>query len=350
MNNLKIRVSAFVAYSTIILINLRFFIGDILKVGTSFLTIVIFLLLLVSIDYRKVTPVLFIPLGFLFLSFVNSGAIGLLFLFLFCYSAKDCKIENIALLNVVMQVLILVCVYFCLKLNFIVLHIADTDIKRGYDLGMGNANTFSVFIFSIVCNLYILFVNKSRVILPIILFVISLLTYYYSACRTIFISEILLLLIHFFICSGGEGKLSKFRYLLALMPAVLFFLLVYFSLNYETYWELNILLSQRLACYYQVFQNLSLKSLVLGLSIPEKNPFDSSILIFYVYGGLLGVLWFWTLFWKTITHNFWGVVKFVPVIIATLVGGISESFFASVSIPGNVIMFMILYQNSKYVK
>ncbi|WP_288612814.1 hypothetical protein [uncultured Bacteroides sp.] len=350
MNDLKIRISTFVAYSAIILINLRFFIGDVLKVGTSFLTIIVLGILLVSIDYRKVTSILFIPLVFLLLSFVNSGAIGLLFLFLFCYAAKDCKIENIALLNVIMQVLILVCVYFSLKFNLIALNIAETDIKSGYDLGMGNANTFSVFIFSIVCNLYILFVKKSRVILPIILFVISLLAYYYSACRTIFISEIVLLLIHFVICFGGKGKLAKYRRLLALMPVVLFLLLVYFSLNYETYWELNILLSQRLACYYQVFQNLSLKSLVLGLSIPEGTPFDSSILIFYVYGGLLGALWFWMLFWKTITRNFWKVVNFCPVIIAALVGGISESFFASVSIPGNVIMIMILYQNSKYVK
>ena len=61
MNDLKIRISTFVAYSAIILINLRFFIGDVLKVGTSFLTIIVLGILLVSIDYRKVTSILIIP-------------------------------------------------------------------------------------------------------------------------------------------------------------------------------------------------------------------------------------------------------------------------------------------------
>lgn len=337
------------ALIVLFLINLRFLLASILDVSTTILSWGI-LLLTFTLFTKKDFSLLNLTCFFFYLAtfFYTPYAKDVLIMIVSIIAFRHLPIRHFASINLLQCIFLLFIIYIIVESNLLVEEemgktFDSTFVSR--DLGFGNPNALSAFVFYLLADFYIISHGK-----PCFFFVVfipvSIGCFLYTGSRTFLIAETFLLLIYFFrSCRLIVNKWS----LLGLLIAILV-LIFYFSFNYDP--VIDAILSHRLSIYGYVFQSMSMKSYLLGLdvSVLKDTPMDNAYITLIVYGGVLYLFLFVFLLVRAAWTNFDGIKPYFPLICAILFAGIGESLFVAFSTANALLIWLLfLVGNNKDV-
>lgn len=328
-----------------VLLNIRGMIGS-LGGDTLWLTILMNLLILASINYRKLKLVFFILPLFALLLVYNKDALGPINILAFIYLLKDISLKLLVQVNVSLLLMFSVLMFFMYA--FGIVHSHEWIMPKGValDFGFANPNALGSFVYILMLNLYLLFRDKSKYIFPILILLITQMVYHYSLSRTAYIGGIILVFIHFLVIFRLIRP--SMRYLIAILPFFLMGITFYFALQLSAYPIINQLFSGRLAIYAVMLENMSVVNWVIGLRLPLGEPMDSSFLMLLFSGGLILFFLFSITFFRNMIRYFDHLKPYLPIILSILACGIVENIFSSASSISLIFWLLIFYQNNIY--
>ncbi|WP_455665412.1 hypothetical protein [Phocaeicola sp.] len=336
------------AVLALFLVNIRFLFGYILEENTALLTLVIYAIFLLSINYKKKPNILYIVILFFFLSIRNQALSNYIVLLLFCIVFKEAKLGKVAFVNLITQSLVLLVVWFMLISGNLHESVYINGEKIGYDFGFGHCNAFANYIYAYCCNLYVLL--KGRGVLSFFLImIISLLCFQYSMGRTYFIGELILLT--FMLLSFFIGKLVQYRLrvLLAILPVVFIGIMFYISIHLQDFSELNYLMTGRFDFAVIALTAMTPLNWLFGIELPREYVLDNSYIVFVLNLGLVFSVFFLCFFMRTIYFHKRDYIQYYPFIISMLVTGIGENVLVA-ALPGNIIFWLLIYKMAKDVE
>ncbi len=339
------------AYASLVLINYRFFIGDILRTDTSNLTILIAFVNLLAIDYRHFKYIHYLVIAcFLFLTRDNPAALPIIFTFITCIVCKDISLIKAARICLVLQLLFLLYMYWNVLADAIKENTINYEKGVTRDLGFGNSNTFATFIFSILCTIYLSFKNMNKTILISIFIIISLYTYHYSISRTVLIgTNIMILSILFHSQINNVIKNSLYRKIISSCPIIFISIVIFLILSILEFEKLNEILTGRLMLWLEYFIAFLDNNVLFGADLVPiiQKPLDNSYINLLVSIGIIGYAIFSFLFYKAYKCNHSLMFKYQPLVFAILACGFTESILLSCySI--NILFLLMIYKS--YVK
>lgn len=327
----------------LMLINLRQTF-NMLNLGTEWITLFILIISVLSISFKQSKlSLLSLFIGFILLVIQPQSFIFVQIL-LIVTSYSFLSVKKIAKYNLMVQLIFFSFNLFLLESGIIDENVS-TDYKKGTtDLGYGNINTFSAYIYFILLSLYLYF-YKFKIIYPII-FIISYIVYSLSGGRTYFVAEILLLITS---CNMFL-KHSISKYTLLVLPVAIVFLIIYFIYDFSLgNVAIDILLSGRLRYTFNLFSSMSLKELLFGCIQDDELVIDIAFVKMIVIGGVTSLLYFLFIYYKS--YNQLSIKQqYIPIIISLLLAGISESVFSHISFSGGLFIWFILYKNACEIK
>lgn len=329
----------------IVLIYTKFVVQIVLDQSFVILDLLLYFLLLLSIDYRKVKVSIFFIFVLILTSLINPAARNIFLIFLSSYILSELKTETVIKINLLTSFTVLAFCSFFLLFGITKSEMFNQtlwDMRERWDYGMGNPNTFALFIYSVVINMYLLFSRKSKLVILFIV-IVSYITYSYTASRTFGGAVLLLLIAHVL-----RFKLStscSFKYLLISIPVFVFFGVIYFSINVEKYTLINFLFSGRLELYGNFLRSLSLSHYIIGSPLINEETIDSSFLHIYFEGGVFVFIVFCLMIYKTIQKSTSKERElFIPLFISVFAMGLTESILTFILIFGNMIVWQIFFR------
>lgn len=327
------------------LINLRFFLASILDVGTTLLSWGILLLTFTLFTKRDFSVVnLAFLLFYIATFFYTPYAKDVLIMVVSIIAFRHLPIRQFAAINLLHSLVLLLIIYVLVLSGILVEEEMGKTFDATFssrDLGFGNPNALACFIFYALANVYILL--RSRPYLFYVVFIpVVLWSFLYTGSRTFLIAETFLLLIYFM----RNFRFVTSRWSLLGLLAVILVLVFYFSFNYDPI--VDALLSHRLSIYEYVFQNMSLKSYLLGLnaSVLKDIPMDNSYITLLVYGGISYLLLFIFLLVQAAWNNFDSIKPYFPLICAILFAGIGESIFVGFTTANALLIWLLFLQKN----
>lgn len=329
----------------VVLFYLKLLFQILLEYDALLLDIFLYVLLLISFDIRKVNRDLIFIVVLAILSLFNAATRNLFLILFSVYLLKGWSLQRFAIINLICCMGLLGGVVFLqafgvLKAKMFDLYLLD-DRER-WDFGFGNPNTFSLFIYSVILNIYIAFVDKWKYGLPLLLLIFSLGIFSYTGSRTFMLSVIILVGFHYYFLN--RKKFKAIKVVCMFLPVVFMGLLVYLSLNAIDFGMLNLALSGRLELYHKFLADLSWLDFLIGNS--QVNNLDTIIDSFYLQllfqGGILGVGYIMYLNYATVRNIGYESRFLFPVLLSFWAYGIGESIGVFILIFGNMIFWMIL--------
>lgn len=249
--------------------------------------------------------------------------------------------------------------FICILLRFYLLSMgmieektfgADWKVSDGrsvYELGYGNPNTAGMVFFFFCGTLYCAWYEKKKVLSFILILLISVFAFNYTASRTSFISCILLLVTYF--VPSRFQILFKHKLLLMIIPFIV--LLPFIVIPFTVFISfLDSILSSRI--YYVIYLLSQFKSpltLITGIYIDESNmfPIDNVFSYLLVFGGLVAIIVF-IYFYSSIVKNAQKIPFYILAFIAiTIITGIGESSWAVFGRWGSSFFWLILLNQTK---
>lgn len=328
-------------YLALILVEVRFLFGFVLQISTIYLTLLIYVLLFCSIR-NKLSGWAYVVVVILFvLSHFNQAVSNYIVLILMAFAFERENEKIVALISLVGQVFILFVVFLLLQSGVLKESVYMLGDKIGYDFGFGHCNMFASYIYAMCCCLYIVFEDKKFFVLPCICLV-SFWSYSYTMGRTYCIGEILLVFLSLFPQSIYKSC-QYAKYLLKVLPVILFFILVYVSLNIERYEDLNLMMTGRFDFVVKYFLDFSIKNLFLGLELTRNDVLDNSYLTLFFN---LGVLLIFFMFYYMKAFSYSSNVRYYPFLFSILIVGIAENVLCS-ALPANILLWIILWKMIK---
>ena len=248
-----------------------------------------------------------------------------------------------------LEVIVLLVRIILIQEGFLDVSYMYTDkTERGisYDLGYGNPNTPGITIFVMLCCLYILTYERFRWLSFIGIALISVITFDYTASRTTFYCEILLLLTYFV----PRGFLKRYIYnkiLLGLIPI----LLVAFIFMGEYLSDFNTLTSGRISNMYILMGMFSspltfLTGLQSDMVGDVDFPIDNGIAYMLCVGGIIAVGLFLIRYYSWVKEKDMIPTVLLSVIIVMLISGVGEKTIANFGVSGGSLFWMLLFNNS----
>lgn len=336
-----ISLRTLLALIVLFLINLRFFLASILDVSTTILSWGILLLtftLFTKKDFSLLNLICF--LFYLAAFFYTPYAKDVLIMIVSIIAFRHLPIRRFALINLLQCLFLLFIIYIIVENNLLV----EEEMGKSFDstfvsrdLGFGNPNALSAFVFYLLVDFYIIF-HRKPCFFCMVFIPVSIGCFLYTGSRTFLIAETFLLLIYFLrSCRLVVNKWS----LLGLLITILI-LIFYFSFNYDA--VIDAILSHRLSIYGYVFQNMSLKNYLLGLdvSVLKDTPMDNAYITLIVYGGVFYLLLFVFLLVRSALIHFDRIKPYFPLICAILFAGIGESLFVAFSTANALLIWLLL--------
>lgn len=316
----------------------------ILKETSILLDILLYISLLLSINYKRFSYFLLAFFSVAVIAVLNPAFKNIFLIVTSLYILSSIEIRSFIKLNLFFQfsVFILASIFLSLgitKSELLVQLLFDS--KERWDYGMGNPNTFSLFIYSILINIYILY-GRKNVYIPFIILIISYYTYSYAGSRTFLFSIIVL----FFTNMLGRlfrRYISAFKIILILIPILMFAIIVYCSSNVNEYEVLNLVMSGRLELYSDFINSLSIKDYLIGTPLVNEETVDSSYLHIFFEGGMLFFCFFLYLYInmvKKISVKEAGII--MPYLCSVWAAAITESLFTYILIFGNMIFWFLI--------
>lgn len=222
---------------------------------------------------------------------------------------------------------------------------ADWKVSDGrsvFDFGYGNANSAGMVFFFLCCMIYCYWYERKKWLAFCLILVISLFAYYYTASRTAFFSNTLLMFT-FFIPTKFYSFLKQKGFLLLVPVAVIAPLLMAPFSSSITY--LDQFLSSRI---YYILYMLSLfkdpLSFITGVFVEENNsfPIDNVFSYLLIYGGLIAIL-VWGISYISVIRKSRQIPFYILALIAVIIlSGIGESSWATFGRLGSSFFWLLL--------
>lgn len=329
---------------------LKFFFQIVLKVDSVLMDVALYPFLLMAVNYRKLRIDFFVIFLFVVISVLNSAARNVFLIFLCTYILRDINLKKIALMNCCYAFIILVITFFMLQAGSLKAEMFPQtllDRRVRWDFGFGNPNTFALFMFSIIINMYIFLAQKHKYFLFFFTASVSYMVYSYTASRS-FLSAILVFYIVLLLINSGKMFKDWIfnKYLLLGLPLLLTGFILVIAPKIEEVLFLDVVFSGRLSLYNNFLSGLSLKDFWIGTSAINEETIDNSYLHLLFEGGILCYALFYYLYYETVKYLNDSSFYILPVVLSILVYGLTESVFTFVLIWGNMIIWIVLYQFS----
>ena len=330
-------------------INLKFVLDIIYDVSVTYLNIIIFLLAfpLLLGKQKKEYILLFIILGVSCYSLGRSAVL----LLMIAYAFRNLDYKQFALINTICLLLFLFVIYFSLQNNIINETIEYGITKLGEfryrgDLGFGNSNRYSIYIYSILMSLYLWLPSKMNLLYLICITVISYQVYEYTDSKT-YILAIICFVVCLFLSRTHFFYYIPIKYCFYILP-LLFICLIYFICYSAFFYDwVNLILSNRLSYYRDLLDNISISNFIYGSRLMNEVLIDNSYLHLLFDVGILYFVIFYYLYYNALRYNYDRMVKISPVVISILLYGITESYFSYLTTTGSLLIWLIIYQNRK---
>lgn len=339
-----------IGFVLIVLLNIRFLLQVILGIPLPLLELVIYGILILSINYQKQTyAFIWLPVMTVLCLAFNHEAIRLLFIMLVCFAFYGIEIKKIALYNCVCALMVFLIIQILLYVGILenehVAYTTDVGLVRNRnDMGIG-LNRIGLFISALIMNLYILIAHWRKFWVVTLLFTIAFVIFYYTNSQTSFVGEVVLILA-FLIYNSGMKKWLFNKPLLICMP--LFFTILSLGLGFavDRFPILNLLTSHRLYYTNIYLHTAGVSDLLIGNATFNSITIDNIYIRLLFEGGILFYLFFYYIYYKAVNNLFKEDSYLFPVIIGFLVTGLGETNFLGIAIIGNAVIWNILYNHA----
>lgn len=329
-----------IALFTYILLCLRGCFGW-LGIDTLFLTLLLNIFIVFSIDYTKVSKsFLIIPL-FCLLILINKQILGVIDLVAMTLILRKENIRYLANTYFIILVIFIPIWLFLLYNGYITSERWFDPNKGGefFDYGFASPNGLGIFGFNIIAILFLLKKRKSLfLIIPVL--IINQIFFTISSCRTAWIGGLVLALC--ILVQYYNGFKNWMKYVLAILPPLLTFGLIYISRNIANFIAEDILFSGRLSIYNSVLNQMGVFNYILGIKLPD-GPMDGSYMMLFFIGGLILSVFYWFLNFKMMIFSFDKIKPFLPFILSVMACGVMETTFSSCG--GLSLLFWFLLIN-----
>lgn len=330
----------------IMFVHLKFFVQIILDMNVVLFDILLYVLLLACIDYRHIRYSLLVLLPIAMVSLLNPAARNIFVIFLLTYIISNLPFKTILRYNIISQILVFLLASICLYLGItqsVLFQQTVLDSRIRYDYGMGNPNTFALFTYSAIINMYLYYGIRNKYVMWIILMV-TLAVAEYTGSRTFLVAVIMLLLFNFM-----RGRLIKWNKLskvtMFVMPIILFAVIFYFSINYVQYPAVNLLFTGRLELYNSLISSVPITQLVIGSPLINEMTIDNSYLHIIYEGGVIPFAIFLYLYYNSIFKSSASDISILlPLFVSVFMVGLTESVLTFTLIFGNMIIWVIMYK------
>lgn len=330
----------------IMFVHLKFFIQIVMDIQFVLMDLALYGLLLACIDYRRIRWSFLVLIPIAMVSLMNPAARNIFVIFLLTYIISKLPLQAILWYNLISQFAI-----FSIATIFLLLGITESemfqqtafDTRVRYDYGMGNPNTFALFTYSAIINLYLFRGYRNKLVMWIIL-MICLAVAKYTGSRT-FLVAVLFLLFCNLIKKYFANRKNLTRFIYAVIPLLFFGVIFYFSINYLEYPAVNLLFSGRLELYNSLINQSSTMQLLIGTPLINEKTIDNSFLHIVYEGGIIPLAVFLYLYYNLLfKSNSKEMSILLPLFISVFLVGLTESVLTFTLIFGNMIIWVIMYK------
>lgn len=342
----KVVCNKYITLFLLYFIHIKFFVQIILDFNIFLFDAIFYATLLLGLDYKRLRYHFLLVIPIAIISIVNPAAKNLLAILISTYIISQLPLKTILYHNLSAQAIIFILSSFCLFIGItdsVMFEQTDFDMRVRYDYGMGNPNTFALFVYSFLINLYLYKgINKKMfflIFVPVTCFVSS-----YTGSRT-FLMSMFVLFLMVLMNKFWRRHLRFVKSIMLIFPIFLIIAIVCFSWKYANYPEINELFSGRLMLYHLLFFSLSLNDLLLGTNLINELTIDNSFLHLIFEGGIFLFLCFVYLYYsfvKKISNK--NVTIIFPLFISVFVFALTESILTFLLIYGNMIVWILIYK------
>lgn len=327
-------------------IHFKFFLQIVLNVESVWLSALLYVLLLLGINYKHIKCSFLILIPIVGICILNPVAANIFVIFLSTYIVSQLPFRTILYHNLSAQIIIFILSSICLFLGITTSELFQQtaqDMRIRYDYGMGNPNTFALFVYSFIINLY-LYKGIYHKTYLFIIGVIAWMVFSYTGSRTFFISVVILLIFTFLGRIWKQYPLvSKFSLVIA--PILIFSATFYFSQNYIFFPEVNLLFTGRLNLYNSLLSSVSHLDYLIGTDLINTETIDSSFLHLLFEGGVIPLSLFGLLYLNFVCKSSKKQLSaIVPFIASIFTVALTESILTFVLVYGNMIIWILLYK------
>ena len=319
-------------------------------IDTIWLTIIINFFLLAGIISNSIPKKIFLIIAILFpLILYRKEILSIIDILLFTFLLKDVPIKKVTYLSLIIQLLALCLFFFLHGVGMLQSHTYYSPKGAAQDFGMSNPSSIGFFVYIILVNLYLCYMRKSKIIIPIVILFVSYVVYEYCLARSVLIGGIVLVLFHI----GISLKIIRpfMKYVIGILPLLLYGILLYIILNLSDYLWLDNIVTQRFSIPESILRGMSPIHFFVGTEIPSGQPMDSSFMMILFNGGILLVIFFIIQFYHAIVKFYNQLYDYFPVIFSILICGLIENFFSAVRVLSVIFWILILYKcNDKSIQ
>lgn len=328
----------------LLIINLKFLFDVILSYDVFALNCVLYLFILFAIDYRRISWDFFLIPLFLAISVVNRNALVCVYILTLLYVLKHCSLKFFACSNIIILSSVIVITYFLIEFGVVKvsenIYVNLGRIRHRMDFGFGNSNQFAIFCFSLLGNIYVLVWKKYKFLFFLILTIIASSVANYTDSRTFILSAVVLFL-SCFIQIFGWDKNRFYKTCVLLLPLI--FLAYSTILPYnDTYGIFNAISSGRMNYYKELLDSITIKDILVGSPNIQEITIDSTYLKLLFEGGIVFSIIFYMLYIYVVKNRYEILYPYLPIVVAIIIYGAFESYFANSSNTGNLLIWMIL--------
>ena len=315
------------------------------------------LMIMYEISYRYISKDLLWLVGFVivfYVAIVPLNMNGLMFflpLILSAMAFRNINYNYIIQSFFIMQVLVLLIRFVLIQNDYIEVNYLYTDkTGRGisYDFGYTNPNIMGSVVFFTLCCFYTL-ARKARVLSFIVILIVSVFTYYYTASRTSLLSCILLLLT-FFVPNAVLKRYIYHKVILCIIPMMVI-ALIFLSEFLVDNSELNASMSGRIQILRLTMEMFtSPMTLLTGLQSDMVGdvdfPIDNAIAYLLCVGGVFAVLILIGRYLLLVKEKEYIPTSILTIIIVMFISGIGEKYIMSFSRMGGLLFWILLFNNT----
>lgn len=211
--------------------------------------------------------------------------------------------------------------------------------KYAHNLGMPNSNQVGMLTldFCVLIYLYYGICKKYKLKVTLILFSLGFVMFYFTSCRTAYYSILLIILLSF--CYWNNLFFEWSKYIVCILPLFLFFTIFYAAINYSELGVINELTTGRIWLMTKYLDDFSSGDYLIGSVIETSDPLDGSYLELILKGGAILCASFSIMFLFSTLINYSKIKPYLPIIITTLIAGLSETMFSAPA-PSSIILWM----------
>ncbi|HBV82863.1 MAG TPA: hypothetical protein DEB74_08710 [Lachnospiraceae bacterium] len=277
----------------------------------------------------------------------NSSIMMFLYIFLFCIAFKD-DISLFASCNIILQIVCVLLLFHALSAGLVKETAEMTPKGLISDFGFGNSNGCAGYVYSLISNIYFLTFKRMKYLMIFLLLPVTLVVFEYTVSRTFLLASLSLILAHFLCLILPAKLIQKLSVLLAVFPCVMLLISVYYSLNVESYKELDIIMSGRLSLYSNFISSFTPFTFLIGYTRDFDMPLDNFYIALLISGGIILTIVILAFFFIIIMRHSQKLYIYYPFIFSILIYSIGESYLISM-LPSNMLLWIFLYKY-KFIK